>query len=66
MENAIEKATEKLTTLETLLASNTLYEAGNKAQLAETLAQQVEAKRSLEENELMWLEAQETLEKMLK
>ncbi|AKO47216.1 ABC transporter ATP-binding protein [[Haemophilus] ducreyi] len=66
LENAIEKATEKLTTLETLLASNTLYEAGNKAQLAETLAQQVEAKRSLEENELMWLEAQETLEKMLK
>ncbi|AAP96522.1 ABC transporter ATP-binding protein [[Haemophilus] ducreyi] len=66
LEKAIEKATEKLTALETLLASNTLYEAGNKAQLAETLAQQVETKRSLEENELMWLEAQETLEKMLK
>ncbi|MEG9498346.1 ABC transporter ATP-binding protein [Mannheimia indoligenes] len=65
LEKDLEKATEKLNKLETMLGDSELYEAENKAKLTETLAQQVEAKKQVEEIEMQWLEAQEELEGML-
>ncbi|MFA9500078.1 ABC transporter ATP-binding protein [Mannheimia sp. E30BD] len=65
LEKELEKATEKLNKLEAMLGNNELYEAENKAKLTDTLAQQVEAKKQVEEIEMQWLEAQEELEGML-
>ncbi|WP_150539966.1 ABC transporter ATP-binding protein [Actinobacillus vicugnae] len=65
LEKDLEKATEKLNKLEALLASSEIYEAENKAQLTETLAKQIEAKKALEEIEMEWLDCQEQLEAML-
>ena len=65
LEKKLEKATACLAELEALLASSEIYEAENKAKLTETLAKQVEAKKQVEEIEMQWLEAQETLEAML-
>ena len=65
LEKNLEKATACLAELEALLASSEIYEAENKAKLTETLAKQVEAKKQVEEIEMQWLEAQETLEAML-
>lgn len=65
LEKELEKATEKLNKLEEMLGDSQLYEAENKAKLTDTLAQQVEAKKQVEEIEMQWLEAQEELEGML-
>ncbi|TLU76541.1 ABC transporter ATP-binding protein [Mannheimia varigena] len=65
LEKELEKATEKLNKLEEMLGDSQLYDAENKAKLTETLAQQVETKKQVEEIEMQWLEAQETLEVML-
>ncbi|MEG9475127.1 ABC transporter ATP-binding protein [Mannheimia indoligenes] len=65
LEKELEKATEKLNKLEEMLGDSQLYEAENKAKLTETLAQQVETKKQVEEIEMQWLEAQEELEGML-
>ncbi|QHB18108.1 ABC transporter ATP-binding protein [Mannheimia pernigra] len=65
LEKDLEKATEKLNKLEAMLAESDIYEAENKAKLTETLAQQVETKKQVEEIEMKWLEAQEELEGIL-
>ncbi|MEG9481718.1 ABC transporter ATP-binding protein [Mannheimia sp. HC-2023] len=65
LEKELEKATEKLNKLEEMLGDSELYEAENKAKLTDTLAQQVETKKQVEEIEMQWLEAQEELEGML-
>ncbi len=65
LEKDLEKASEKLNQLETLLASSEIYEAENKAQLTETLAKQIEAKKAVEEIEMEWLDCQEQLEVLL-
>ncbi|WGE32364.1 ABC transporter ATP-binding protein [Actinobacillus genomosp. 2] len=65
LEKDLEKASEKLNQLETLLASSEIYEAENKAQLTETLAKQIEAKKNVEEIEMEWLDYQEQLEVLL-
>lgn len=65
LEKDLEKASEKLNQLETLLASSEIYEAENKAQLTETLAKQIEAKKAVEEIEMEWLDCQEQLEALL-
>ncbi|WGE36355.1 ABC transporter ATP-binding protein [Actinobacillus genomosp. 1] len=65
LEKDLEKASEKLNQLETLLASNEIYETENKAQLTETLAKQIEAKKAVEEIEMEWLDCQEQLEVLL-
>lgn len=65
LEKDLEKASEKLNQLEVLLASSEIYEAENKAQLTETLAKQIEAKKAVEEIEMEWLDCQEQLETLL-
>ena len=65
LEKELEKATVMLNKLEELLATSEIYEAENKAQLTETLANQISAKQKVEEIELEWLEMQEALEGML-
>ncbi|AHG73733.1 ABC transporter ATP-binding protein [Mannheimia sp. USDA-ARS-USMARC-1261] len=65
LEKELEKASEKLNKLEEMLGDSQLYEAENKAKLTETLAQQVDTKKQVEEIEMQWLEAQEELEGML-
>ncbi|WGE58137.1 ABC transporter ATP-binding protein [Actinobacillus equuli] len=65
LEKDLEKASEKLNQLEALLASSEIYEAENKAQLTETLAKQIEAKKAVEEIEMEWLNCQEQLEVLL-
>lgn len=65
LEKDLEKASEKLNQLEALLASSEIYEAENKAQLTETLAKQIEAKKAVEEIEMEWLDCQEQLEVLL-
>lgn len=65
LEKDLEKASEKLNQLEALLASSEIYEAENKAQLTETLAKQIEAKKAVEEIEMEWLYCQEQLEALL-
>ncbi|MDG4952524.1 ABC transporter ATP-binding protein [Actinobacillus equuli] len=65
LEKDLEKASEKLNQLEALLASSEIYEAENKAQLTETLAKQIEAKKAVEEIEMEWLDCQEQLEALL-
>lgn len=51
-----------LTDIENKMSDTSLYEAENKNQLNAVIAQQVDAKSSLEDIELDWLEAQEKLE----
>jgi len=65
LEKELEKAMSMLNKLEELLATSEIYEAENKAQLTETLTKQISAKQKVEEIEMEWLEAQETLEGML-
>ncbi|WGE88503.1 ABC transporter ATP-binding protein [Actinobacillus equuli subsp. haemolyticus] len=65
LEKDLEKASEKLNQLEALLASSEIYEAENKAQLTETLAKQIEAKKAVEEIEMEWSDCQEQLEALL-
>ncbi|WGE56062.1 ABC transporter ATP-binding protein [Actinobacillus equuli subsp. equuli] len=65
LEKDLEKASEKLNQLEALLASSEIYEMENKAQLTETLAKQIEAKKAVEEIEMEWLDCQEQLEALL-
>lgn len=62
LEKQLNLYTEKLEKSEQLLADATIYADENKAKLKEQLAVQAEAKSSLEEIEMNWLEAQEQLE----
>lgn len=65
LEKQMEKLNAQLAEAEAKLADATLYEQSRKADLTAALKQQAEAKSSLEECEMAWLEAQEQLEAML-
>ncbi|MEM6161124.1 ABC transporter ATP-binding protein [Erwinia sp. P6884] len=65
LEKQMEKLNAQLAEAEAKLADATLYEQSRKADLTAALKQQAEAKSSLEECEMAWLDAQETLEAML-
>ena len=52
----------KLKALEQQLGDTELYNAENKTQLKQILADQAKLKSGLEESEMYWLEAQEELE----
>ncbi|WP_428944877.1 ABC transporter ATP-binding protein [Pantoea sp. FN060301] len=65
LEKQMEKLNAQLAEAEAKLADATLYEQSRKADLTAALKQQAEAKSSLEECEMEWLDAQETLEAML-
>jgi ATP-binding cassette subfamily F protein 3 len=60
----MDKLGEALANAEEQLADNSLYEAENKAKLNQVLALQASSKAELEEAEMEWMTAQETLEQM--
>lgn len=53
---------DKLALLEQDLADPTLYDEANKAKMLSLMSQQAELKQQLEDTEMAWLDAQETLE----
>jgi len=61
-ETLMDKLTEQLEKIEEQLADSALYEHSEKARLTEMLKQQAEIKESLEEAEMNWMDAQETIE----
>ncbi|WP_435236416.1 ABC transporter ATP-binding protein [Psychromonas sp. PT13] len=61
-ETLMDKLTEQLEKIEEQLADTALYEHSEKARLTEMLKQQAEIKESLEEAEMNWMDAQETIE----
>ncbi len=61
-EQQMESLQAKLEGLETALADNSLYEDGAKNKLKTTLADQATLKVGLEQAELDWFEATESLE----
>ena len=65
LEEKMNKLSEQLAEIENSLADSQLYNAENKEKLTALLAQQVDAKKTLEKLEVDWLEAQEALEAML-
>ena len=65
LEEKMNKVSEQLAEIENSLADSELYNAENKEKLTALLAQQVDAKKTLEKLEVDWLEAQEALEAML-
>ncbi|VTM24404.1 Uncharacterized ABC transporter ATP-binding protein HI_0658 [Stutzerimonas stutzeri] len=65
LEEKMNKFSEQLAEIENSLADSELYNAENKEKLTALLAQQVDAKKTLEKLEVDWLEAQEALEAML-
>ena len=65
LEEKMNKLSEQLAEIENSLADSELYNAENKEKLTALLAQQVDAKKTLEKLEVDWLEAQEALEAML-
>ena len=65
LEEKMNNVSEQLAEIENSLADSELYNAENKEKLTALLAQQVDAKKTLEKLEVDWLEAQEALEAML-
>ena len=61
-EKTMADAQKKLAALEQQLGDTELYNAENKTQLKQVLAEQANNKSTLEEAEMYWLEAQEELE----
>ncbi|RKF14431.1 ABC transporter ATP-binding protein [Alginatibacterium sediminis] len=61
-EKSVNKATDELAKLVDILGDMSLYEAQNKAKLQAYLAKQIELKQALEEAEMLWMEAEESLE----
>ncbi|GBL04372.1 ATP-binding cassette domain-containing protein [Glaciecola sp. KUL10] len=64
-EKRMEKAQKLLAEIEATMADNSLYEAVNKAKLTKVLEQKASADAELEEAEMLWLDAQESLEALL-
>jgi len=62
VERSMQKVQETLTSLESELADNCLYEDVNKDKLKQLLAQQSAQKNQLEDMELQWLELSEQIE----
>lgn len=63
-EALMDKLTAQLEKIEEQLADSGLYEHSEKARLTDMLKQQAEIKASLEEAEMDWMDAQETIEVM--
>jgi len=63
-EALMDKLTAQLEKIEEQLADSGLYEHSEKARLTDMLKQQAEIKASLEEAEMDWMDAQETIEAM--
>ena len=63
-EALMDKLTAQLEKIEEQLADSGLYEHSEKVRLTDMLKQQAETKASLEEAEMNWMEAQETIESM--
>ncbi len=61
-EKAMDAASERLTGIEQLLSNSNLYDQENKKKLTDLLKEQGEVKDLLEENEMLWMEAQEQIE----
>ncbi|WP_373820350.1 ABC transporter ATP-binding protein [Glaesserella sp.] len=65
LEKDLEKLTACLNAFEAELASPEIYDAENKAKLADTLAKQISTKKQLEEIETEWMMVQEELDHLL-
>ncbi len=63
-EQLMDKLSLALEAMEAQLADPALYEHSQKARLTELLKEQAEKKEALEEAEMNWIEAQETIESM--
>ena len=63
-EKLMDRLTMQLEEIEKLLADSSLYEHAQKARLTELLKEQAEKKELLEEAEMNWMDAQETIESM--
>ncbi|WP_409440324.1 ABC transporter ATP-binding protein [Psychromonas sp. GE-S-Ul-11] len=61
-EKAMDSASARLTEIEQLLSESELYEQENKKKLTDLLKEQGEVKDLLEENEMLWMDAQEQIE----
>ncbi|RBW44916.1 ABC transporter ATP-binding protein [Psychromonas sp. B3M02] len=61
-EKAMDTASERLTEIEQQLSESELYEQENKKKLTDLLKEQGEVKDLLEENEMLWMDAQEQIE----
>lgn len=61
-EKDIARLTDELAEVEQLMGDTSLYSDENKAQLNEVIARQTKAKQALEETEMLWLDAQDSLE----
>jgi len=61
-EKAMETASVRLTEIELQLSESELYEQENKKKLTDLLKEQGEVKDLLEENEMLWMDAQEQIE----
>jgi len=65
-ENNLTRLNEQKENIEKRMADSALYEAKNKAELTALLQEQGQINSSLEEAEMLWLEAQESLEEAQK
>ena len=63
-EKAMDKLTVRLDEIESLLTDSTLYEHSEKEKLTNLLKEQRELKDQLEDAEMLWMDAQETIETM--
>lgn len=61
-EKDIARLTDELAEVEQIMGDTTLYSDVNKARLNEVIARQTKAKQALEETEMLWLDAQDSLE----
>ncbi|MEG3755474.1 ABC transporter ATP-binding protein [Psychromonas arctica] len=61
-EKAMDTASARLTEIEQQLSESELYEQENKKKLTDLLKEQGEVKDLLEENEMLWMDAQEQIE----
>ncbi|MGF1706084.1 ABC transporter ATP-binding protein [Enterovibrio baiacu] len=64
LDTKLEHFSETIAEAESALSEASIYEAANKDKLTDVLRKQAEAKSSLEEVELEWMELQEQLEEM--
>lgn len=62
LEKAQQQANDRLSEIEAMLADMSLYDAENKAQLTQVLAERTTLTQNLEESEMEWLEIQENIE----
>ncbi|MCL1048725.1 ABC transporter ATP-binding protein [Shewanella abyssi] len=64
LEKEQQKANDRLSELEQMLADASLYDADNKAKLTKVLNERTTLTQGLEESEMEWLEVQEEIEKI--